>query len=104
MSRAIPRRAGGPGISSARRASSPRNRGSTHSAATVSPPRSARRHSSFRRCSAPPAEKRADGSRLQCEGREIFAPFDFHQTNLNKRLESGAQPEYHYFSRRQVMY
>ena len=83
-SRVLPLRASGPGTRSARRPSNPRNRASILSMATGNPLCSRHRLSSFRHCSAPPAVRRADGNSPRHTGREIFAPFDFHQTNANK--------------------
>jgi hypothetical protein len=94
----LPRRVRGQASRSARSPSKPRSRTSIPSTATGNPIRSAHRHSSFRRYSAPIAAKRADGDCLSREGREIFAPFDFRQTRANKQLESAVQPEYHPFS------
>jgi len=95
--RVRPRRVRGQASRSARSPSNPRSRATIPSTETGNPIRSARRLSSFRRYSAPTTAKRADGDCLSREGREILTPFDFHQTHANKQLESGVQPEYHYF-------
>ena len=75
MNRTLPRRVRGQASRSANIPSNPRNRASIFSTATGNLTRSARRLSSFRRCSALTAERRAEGTCLRCARREIFAPF-----------------------------